>query len=85
MQIALSHKAMISKMLIQRDLIRVDSQKLAHYLDLYANKNSISLSQDQIKALNVLFKIGYDKGFYPDILEVEDCLIPIEYKNLLKS
>ncbi len=80
-EIALRHKNILSKMLLERNLVRVDAQKLEHYLNLYANNNSLSLSSTQIKAINTLFKLGYDRGYYPQPLEVNDCLIPIEYKQ----
>ncbi|MBX7490653.1 menaquinone biosynthesis family protein [Helicobacter turcicus] len=84
-RVALENKLLLSKMLLERNLIRVDSKKLEIYLNLYANKDSISLSQTQLNAINALFRIGYDYKIYTQILNVEDCLIPSEYANLRNS
>ncbi len=62
-----SNKDILSKMLLQRDLIRVDKEKLEKYLSLYANDNSISLSEIQIRAINKVFELGYENGFFDKI------------------
>lgn len=80
-KVALQNKPLLSKMLLERNLIRVDSKKLEHYLNLYANEDSISLSPTQLEAINVLFKLGFDHKLCPQILDVNDCLIPKEYKD----
>ncbi len=41
-------------MLMERKLIRVDEEKLDTYLNLYANKNSISMNQTQLLAVDTL-------------------------------
>ncbi|MDY2585645.1 menaquinone biosynthesis family protein [Helicobacter sp.] len=84
-KIALENKSLLSKMLEERNLIRVDSNQLETYLNLYANEDSISLSQTQLNAINALFKIGYDYKIYTQILSVEDCLIPLEYADFRNS
>lgn len=84
-KVALLGKKILSKMLIDRNLVRVDSKTLEHYLNLYANEDSVELNDTQLKAINELFKIGYDFGFYADKLDVADCLIPIEYKEFRNS
>ncbi len=78
-QVARDHKERLSKMLIERDLVRIDAQTLDKYLELYANDESISLSPLQYKAINKLFELGYKYGFYDELLKVEDYLIPTEY------
>jgi len=70
-----------SRMLIQRDLIRVDAEKLDKYLDMYANEDSVSMSEIQLKAIDKLFEIGYEHGFYEEKLSVEDFLVPQEYND----
>lgn len=80
--IALKNKNLMSKMLMQRNLIRVNAKELDTYLNLYANKQSITLSEIQLQAIDKLFALGYDKGFYKEALNVKDCLIPKEYKTL---
>ena len=80
-RVALNNKSLLSKMLLERNLVRVDSKKLEYYLNLYANEDSISLSNKQLEAINMLFKLGFDNKLCPQILDVNDCLIPREYKD----
>ncbi len=80
-EVAEKNKKMLSKMLIQRDLIRVDAEKLDKYLDMYANEDSVSMSQIQLKAIDKLFEIGYEHGYYDEKLSVEDFLVPQEYND----
>ena len=84
-QVARDHKDRLSKMLIERDLVRIDAQTLDKYLELYANDESISMSPLQYKALNKLFSLGYENGFYDTLVKAEDYLIPTEYKELRHS
>ena len=79
--VAEKNKKLLSKMLIDRDLIRVDSQKLEKYLDMYANKESVSMSEIQFKALDKLFEIGYKGGFFSEQIKAEDYLVPKEYND----
>ena len=81
-QIADSNKAILSKMLMERGLIRVDEVKLDKYLSLYANKNSVSMSEIQLKAVNRLFELGFKHKFYDKLIKADDYLIPSEYENL---
>jgi 1,4-dihydroxy-6-naphthoate synthase len=84
-KVANCHKKLLSKMLIERNLVRVDSKTLDKYLSLYANDDSISMNEIQLKAINKLFKLGYDGGFYDRIVDVSECLLPSEYKNIRLS
>ncbi|QOR05109.1 menaquinone biosynthesis family protein [Campylobacter cuniculorum] len=84
-ELADSNRKILAAMLMERKLIRVNEEKLEHYLDLYANKNSISMSQTQIAAVNALFKLGYEYKFYDKIIDAKDYLIPIEYENARNS
>lgn len=81
-QIADSNKAILSKMLVERGLIRVDETKLDKYLSLYANKNSVSMSEIQLKAVDRLFELGFKHKFYDKLIKAGDYLIPSEYENL---
>ncbi len=84
-QVARDHKDRLSKMLIERDLVRIDATTLDKYLELYANDESITLSDIQYKAINKLFEIGYKHGFYDVPVTIEDYLIPSEYTEIRNS
>jgi len=84
-KVARDHKDRLSKMLIERDLVRIDAETLDRYLELYANDESITLSEIQYKAIDKLFEIGYKNGFYDTLVNVEDYLIPTEYKEIRNS
>ena len=79
--IATKYKKLLSTMLIERDLVRVDDEKLNTYLNLYANDSSISMSEIQLKAVNRLFEIGYKNGFYPSKVDAFASLVPTEYQD----
>ena len=78
-QVARDHKERLSKMLIERELVRIDAPTLDKYLELYANDDSISLSPIQYEAIDKLFELGYKHGFYDEPVKIEDYLIPTEY------
>jgi len=84
-QVARDHKERLSKMLIERDLVRIDASTLDKYLELYANDESITLSDIQYKAIDKLFEIGYKAGFYDTLVKTKDYLIPTEYEELRKG
>ena len=84
-QVARDHKDRLSKMLIERDLVRIDAETLDTYLELYANDESITMSELQYKAIDTLFEIGYKHGFYDVPVKVQDYLIPTEYTELRKG
>jgi len=84
-QVARDHKDRLSKMLIERDLVRIDASTLDKYLELYANDESITLSDIQYKAIDKLFELGYKHGFYDMPVNIKDYLIPTEYKEIRNS
>lgn len=84
-QVARDHKERLSKMLLERDLVRIDAPTLDRYLELYANDDSISLSEIQYKAIDKLYELGYKHGFYDTPVKVQDYLIPTEYTQLRNS
>ncbi len=84
-KVAHQNQNLLSKMLLQRDLIRVDAPTLQKYLKLYANDKSITMNDKQYSAIDKLFEIGYNHGFYDTKLEVRDFLIPTKYKELRES
>jgi len=80
--VANANKKVLSKMLIAQGLIRVDAPTLDKYLDLYANDDSIELSEIQYEALDTLYELGYKHGFYQNLIKSRDFLIPHEYLEL---
>jgi 1,4-dihydroxy-6-naphthoate synthase len=84
-QVANDNKLKLSEMLLERDLIRVDHDTLQTYLGLYANDDSIKLSELQYKALDTLYKLGFEHGFYDELIKAENYLIPSEYEELRNS
>ncbi|MDQ1340493.1 MAG: 1,4-dihydroxy-6-naphthoate synthase [Campylobacterota bacterium] len=84
-KIGINHKELLSKMLIERDLIRVNEEDLKKYLNLYANERSLKFDEMAIRGLDKLFEIGFRAKFYPDLIKTADYLIPTEYKNLRNS
>lgn len=84
-QVANDNKLLLSDMLLERDLIRVDHDTLQTYLGLYANDDSIKLSPLQYQALDKLYSLGFEHGFYDELIKSEDYLIPSEYEELRNS
>ncbi|WP_108064074.1 menaquinone biosynthesis family protein [Poseidonibacter lekithochrous] len=80
--VANKNRKVLAPMLLDKGLIRVDADTLDNYLDLYANDNSVQLSDIQYKALDKLFELGYKNGFYTELVKSQDFLIPSEYKEL---
>jgi len=83
--VARLHKERLCAMLLERGLVRIDAPTLEHYLELYANDESVSLSPLQIQAIDTLYALGYKHGFYEQPLHVSDYLIPTEYEGLRNS
>lgn len=75
----------LSKMLMERKLIRVDETALQKYLSLYANAHSVSMDDIQLQAVNKFFELGYKSGFYDELIDIKDYLLPLEYENLRNS
>lgn len=84
-QIARDHKVTLSKMLMERSLVRIDAPTLEKYLELYANDDSISLSELQYKAIETLFSLGYEHGFFDARINPRDFTIPSEYTKMRYS
>lgn len=78
-QVANDNKNVLSKMLIERNMVRVDNASLQRYLGLYANADSINMNQTQLRAVDRLFEIGYENGIYPNLIKAQSNLIPTEY------
>jgi len=80
-KVANSHKNLLAKMLLERNLIRVDDKTLDKYLSLYANDKSIELDEEQINSINKLYEIGYKAGLLPCMNDVREYMVPREYKE----
>lgn len=83
--VAHTYQGLLSKMLLERNLVRVDQATLKKYLGLYANENSIDMSDVQYQAIDKLFELGYNHGFYDQQIKARDYLIPKEYEALRNS
>jgi 1,4-dihydroxy-6-naphthoate synthase len=83
--IAHTHQGVLSKMLLERSLVRVDQATLKTYLGLYANEHSIEMNDTQYQAIDTLFELGYTHGFYDQKIHANDFLIPKEYEALRNS
>ncbi|HEC1773478.1 TPA: S-ribosylhomocysteine lyase [Campylobacter lari] len=84
-EVADYNRKILASMLLERNLIRVDAQKLDVYLNLYANKNSINMNDKQYNAIDKLFELGYNHGFYEKLIKSKDYLIPSEYEEFRNS
>jgi len=80
--VANKNRKVLAPMLLEKGLIRVNADTLDTYLDLYANDNSVKLSDVQYKALDKLYELGYKHGFYENLVKSQDFLIPNEYEEL---
>lgn len=84
-QIARDHKERLSKMLLERSLVRIDAPTLEKYLELYANDESISLNDIQYRAIEKLFSLGFEHGFYDAAIDPKAFTIPLDYSALRYS
>ncbi|MCH9739804.1 MAG: succinate--CoA ligase [Epsilonproteobacteria bacterium] len=66
-------------------LVRISDKMLTQYLDMYASDESVELSELQLKALDKLYEIGFEKGVFTEPIKTEDYLIPKEYEALRNS
>jgi len=83
--VAHTHRGLLAKMLLERNLVRIDAVALDKYLDLYANETSITMSDIQLEALDRLFQIGYEHNFYECPIRAESFMIPHEYMDVRNS
>jgi 1,4-dihydroxy-6-naphthoate synthase len=80
--VANKNRRVLAPMLLEKGLIRVDAPTLDTYLDLYANDNSVQLSEVQYQALDKLYELGYKHGYFNSLIKAKDYLIPSEYESL---
>ncbi len=81
-KIANTRKEELCTKLEADNLVRISDKLLTKYLDMYASDESIELSALQLKALDRLFEIGFEKGFWEVPIKTEDYLLPREYEKL---
>lgn len=84
-QVARDHKELLSKMLLERNLVRINGETLEKYLELYANDDSITLNETQYNAIELLFDLGYKHNFFDAKIDPRDFMIPLEYTELRNS
>jgi 1,4-dihydroxy-6-naphthoate synthase len=80
-KVADANRKTLADMLVARDLVRIDGATLDKYLDLYANNESVLLSDIQYDAIDKLFEIGYEHGFFDEKIKARDYIIPDEYNE----
>ena len=83
--VAHTHQNVLSRMLLERNLVRVSQSTLKTYLGLYANEHSIEMNEVQYRAIDTLFELGYKHGFYDQSIKAQEYLIPTEYEALRNS
>ncbi|MDY5185217.1 menaquinone biosynthesis family protein [Helicobacter trogontum] len=84
-QIGLRHQDILTKMLLENNLVRINAKELDIYLQLYANEHSHTLSIEQTRALEKLYEIGCNHKLYKQHMELEKYLIPTEYAKVRYS
>jgi len=84
-KVANSKKDELCKKLEDEKLVRISDKMLTKYLDMYASDESVELSELQLKALDKLYSLGFDKGIFSEPIKTEDYLIPKEYEALRNS
>jgi len=84
-KVANAKKEVLCKKLEDDSLVRISDAMLTKYLDMYASNESVELSKLQLKALDRLYELGFERGLFVELLKTEDYLIPREYEVLRNS
>ncbi len=84
-KVANEKKEELCKRLEEEKLVRISDAMLTKYLDMYASDESVELSELQLKALDKLYELGFEKGIFSEPIKTEDYLIPKEYEALRNS
>jgi len=84
-KVANDKKDELCKKLEDENLVRISDAMLTKYLDMYASDESVELSELQLKALDKLYSLGFERGIFTEPLKTEDYLIPKEYEALRHS
>ncbi|MHC3993418.1 menaquinone biosynthesis family protein [Thiomicrolovo sp. ZZH C-3] len=84
-RVARERKAELCELLLENNLVRIDAPTLDRYLELYANDDSVELSDLQYKAIDKLYELGFEHGFYDAPIRAEEYTIPREYLDYRHS
>ncbi|MBD3794686.1 MAG: succinate--CoA ligase [Epsilonproteobacteria bacterium] len=84
-KVANEKKVELCAKLEDENLVRIGSDMLKKYLDMYASDESVELSELQLSSLDKLYEIGFDRGFFATKLKTRDYLIPKEYSTLRRG
>ncbi|HHD81737.1 MAG TPA: succinate--CoA ligase [Campylobacterales bacterium] len=84
-KVANARKEELCEKLENDQLVRISDKMLTQYLDMYASDESVELSELQLKALDKLYELGYEKGVFFRPMKTEEYLIPREYEGLRNS
>jgi len=84
-KVANARKEELCTKLEKDNLVRISSDMLTKYLDMYASDESVELSELQLKALDTLYEIGFRHKLWDTPLKTEKYLIPKEYQSLRNS
>ncbi len=84
-KVANEKKVELCAKLEDENLVRIGSDMLKKYLDMYASDESVELSELQLTSLDKLYEIGFERGFFTTQLKTSDYLIPKEYESLRRG
>lgn len=84
-RVARDRKEELCAKLVEENLVRIEGATLDKYLELYANDASVELSDIQYKAIDRLYELGAEHGFYDTVIKAEDFTIPREYTEIRNS
>ena len=84
-RVARERKQELCDLLLEHHLVRIDAPTLERYLELYANDASVELDALQYRAIDRLFELGYEHGFYDAPIQAETYTVPREYLDFRHS
>jgi len=84
-KVANDRKEELCTKLEKDNLVRISSDMLTKYLDMYASDESVELSPLQLKALDTLYVLGFKHGLWDTPMKTKEYLIPKEYEALRNS
>jgi len=84
-RVARERKAELCELLLEHNLVRIDAPTLDRYLELYANDDSVELNALQYQAIDKLYALGFEHGFYDAPIRAEEYTIPREYLEFRHS